>query len=348
MPKRFRYAAITVFVSLLLGFAWHLGKPLPIPASVTVQHRYSVALDLAQNGKPGAARLLYQQLAREDLSALRQAHLLEELPNYPSSQALKLASARLASPQPVVRHAAIQSISRLVSPAQLSLLLGPLLADGDPDTHFHAARQLLALSTQELGLYLADEEKVLDRYVEVLEQQPDDSAAQLQLAQIHLRNKDYVKAAATLARLPADTLDAVPLRVSLLEAQHQADAARQVLAEQLRRQPQSAFLQSQLGHWLQRNGAPEYALLALTRAVELEPDHPDYRYDLALALHGLDQTAAAQHQLDELLRRDPANRKARVLLIEYWKESGQLQNVQVLLAELEQQNPDDPLLQQVL
>jgi hypothetical protein len=31
-----------------------------------------------------------------------------------------------------------------------------------------------------------------------------------------------------------------------------------------------------------------------------------------------------------------------VLLIEYWKETGQLQNVQVLLAELERQNPDDP------
>jgi hypothetical protein len=33
------------------------------------------------------------------------------------------------------------------------------------------------------------------------------------------------------------------------------------------------------------------------------------------------------------------------LLIQYWKESGQLQNVQVLLAELEQQNPDDPVVQ---
>jgi hypothetical protein len=49
-----------------------------------------------------------------------------------------------------------------------------------------------------------------------------------------------------------------------------------------------------------------------------------------------------------VLSQQPANRRARVLLIQYWKESGQLQNVQVLLAELEQQNPDDPALQQGL
>jgi hypothetical protein len=36
-----------------------------------------------------------------------------------------------------------------------------------------------------------------------------------------------------------------------------------------------------------------------------------------------------------------------VLLINYWKESGQLQNVQILSAQLEQMNPD-PALQQGL
>ena len=49
-----------------------------------------------------------------------------------------------------------------------------------------------------------------------------------------------------------------------------------------------------------------------------------------------------------MLNRQPANRRARVLLIEYWKETGQLQNVQILLAQLEQLNPDDPLVQQGL
>lgn len=96
------------------------------------------------------------------------------------------------------------------------------------------------------------------------------------------------------------------------------------------------------------HGQTEYALLGLAKAVELEPDNSDYRYKLAIALHDLEQLEAAQRQLEELLQRQPSNRKARVLLIRYWKESGQLQNVQVLLAQLEQQNPDDPALQQGL
>ena len=78
------------------------------------------------------------------------------------------------------------------------------------------------------------------------------------------------------------------------------------------------------------------------------PDNADYRYDLATTLHAQDEVEAAQRQLEEIVQRDPANRKARVLLVNYWKETGQLQNVQVLLAQLEQQNPDDPALQQGL
>lgn len=351
MPKRFRYAAIGLCLLLALGLGWQLGKPLPVPASATTQHSYSQALAMVHDGKPGAARLLYQQLMRNDLSAVRQTSLLAELPNYPSPHALKLATAALQNDQALVRHAAIDCIVHLVPATQRSLLLGPLLSDHDTAIRFHAARVLFELSPDDLGLYFADLEKVLEQYVVTLQQQPDDAAAQLQLALLQLHEKAYAKADAALQRartLQPENLDTVPVQVRVLEALHQPDAAREVLAAQLLRHPQSAFLQSQLGHWLLRNGAPEYALLALTRAVELEPDNQDYRYDLAVALHGLDQVEAAQRQLDEVLRRQPANRKARWLLIDYWKETGQLQNVQILLAELEQQNPDDPLLQQAL
>ncbi|MNZ99793.1 Beta-barrel assembly-enhancing protease [compost metagenome] len=100
--------------------------------------------------------------------------------------------------------------------------------------------------------------------------------------------------------------------------------------------------------WLLHHGQNEFALLGLSRAVELEPNNKQYRYDLATTLHEEQELEAAQKQLQEIVQRHPADRKARVLLINYWKESGQLQNVQVLLAQLEQMNPDDPALQQGL
>lgn len=145
-----------------------------------------------------------------------------------------------------------------------------------------------------------------------------------------------------------DDLEAIAVQVELLERQGKSDPARALLAEQLLAHPQSALLQQQLGLWLMAHDEDEYALLALARAVELAPDNNDYRYVLATNLHDLQQIEAAQKQLEEILRRDPANRRARVLLIQYWKETGQLQNVQILLAELEQQNADDPSLQQGL
>ncbi len=80
--------------------------------------------------------------------------------------------------------------------------------------------------------------------------------------------------------------------------------------------------------------------------MELKPNNRDYRYDLATTLHGEQELEAAQKQLQEIVQRHPNDRRARVLLINYWKESGQLQNVQILLAQLEQMNPDDPALQQ--
>lgn len=349
MPRRFRpAAAVALALAVFMALAWHLGKPLPTPPSASVQYSYGLALENAHDGKPGAARLLYQQLARTDLTPEQQVDLLAELPNFPSTQALKLASAKLQSAAPLVRHAAIEGVLALVPAAQRSLLLGPLLSDADPDIRWHAARALLPLSPEQLGLYYAELEKTLDAYALALQNQPDDPDALLQLARLYLRDQDYAQAGLLVKRLrllQTDNLALIPLQMQVLEGQHLPDQAREVLAEPLRREPQSAYLQTELGHWLLRHGAPEYALLALARAVELAPDNADYRYDLAVALHGLDQLQAAQHQLDELLRRDPANRRARVLLIQYWKESGQLQNVQVLLAELERQNPDDPVVQ---
>ena len=352
MPKLFRNLFLLITLFIVLGAAWYLTRTKPAPTEPTASHSYSRALEQAHNGKPGAARVLYQQLARHDLSPIRRISLLAELANYPSPQALKLVKADLKDSQnPLVRHGAINTVIGLVPDAQRSLLLGPLLDDTDQDIRFHAARALLGLSPDDLGLYFGRLNAVLDEYVQALLSNPDDAEGQLQLARIYLYNDDYTQALTALKHaheLAPGDLETITVQVRVLEKQGQNDASRQLLAEQLIAHPESALLQHELGQWLLRHGQGEYALLALARASELEPDNSDYRYNLAVTLHQMDQVEAAQRQLDEILRRQPANRKARVLLIDYWKQTGQLQNVQVLLAELEQQNPDDPALQQGL
>jgi len=351
MSPRYRLliaASLLVIVPGVLGYLWH--EP-STPAPSVPPHSYHQALRQAHQGQPGAARVLYQQLQRADLAPDRRMALLAELPHYPSPQALKLAQDALENDDPGVRRAGIASVRGLLSDSQRSLVLGPLLDDDEQSVRFAAVDALLGLAPDDIGVYFGPLQEVLEHYQQVLEQQPEQPAAQVHLARLYLHERAFEAAAKALDRAlaqDAENLDALILHVRLLEDQGKHDAARQVLAQALVRHPQAAVLQYELGRWLRRHDQDEYALLAFARAVELGPRNADYRYALATTLHRLDQVEAAQKQLETLVDQQPANRKARVLLIQYWKETGQLQNVQVLLAQLEQQNPDDPLVQQGL
>jgi len=352
MRRRWRVGLTIVLFFMVVLISLLLVRSRPsVVVNAVPPHSYAEAFEQAHNGKPGAARVLYQQLARDDLSDIRRASLLAELPNYPSPQALKLVSADLQTGSPLVKAAAIESVSGLVTHDQRSLLIGPLLDDPEQSVQFAAARALLGLSPDDLGLYFTPLQQIVDKYETVLKDQPPTGASQLQLARLYLHNDDQQRAydALSLAQtLEPHNLEAGLAQIDLLDTQGKADQSRQLLAQLLERRPESSLLQHTLGMWLLHHGQGEYALLALTKAVELEPENSAYRYDLAIALHDLDQLEAAQKQLEEILQHQPSNRSARVLLIRYWKENGQLQKVQVLLAELEQQNPDDPALQQGL
>lgn len=347
MPRH-RLSLTAGLIMFILLAGWWLTHRAPA-ASPPPTFSYADTLQHATAGQPGAARMLYQMLARPELTEEQRITLLGVLPDYPSPQALKIASLALHDHSLPLRKAALHSIVGLVPDSQRSVLLGPLLEDPDPAMRFATARAMFGLSPDDLGLYFNAQQQVLGDYAAELAAQPASVENDVRLADLYMNNGEPTKAATALdhalAQAP-DNLEAAVRRVELLEKQHQSDAARQLLGQQLARHPDAAYLQHALGQWLLRQGQSEFALLGLARAVELQPDNDRYRYDLALALHALHQLEPAQKQLEEILARKPANRRARVLLIQYWQETGQLQNVQVLMAELEQQNPDDPALQQ--
>jgi tetratricopeptide (TPR) repeat protein len=351
MHQSRRYLFISLGLVLVILVGWlSLRTSAPVVPEA-IKHGYSEALAAARAGQPGAARQLYQQLGRPDLSVKRRVWLHAELPNYPSPQALKLADADLQSEAPEVRLAAIKSVVGLVPGGQRSLLLGPLLDDEDQTVRFAAINALLGLTPDELGLYFAPLQQGIDSWEQALKGQAPSAETYAQLARLHLHNAELKEAQQALEntlQLEPGNLPALVMQIDVLDRLGQSDAARQLLARQLKAQPDSAYLQDALGLWLLHHGQREFALLGLSKAVELDPDNKDYRYDLATTLHSAEELEAAQKQLQDIVQRHPSDRKARVLLINYWKESGQLQNVQVLLAQLEQLNPDDPALQQGL
>ncbi|MDN5598133.1 MAG: hypothetical protein L0G75_14980, partial [Pseudomonas sp.] len=110
MSKSRRYSIIGLCALLLIVLiTWFFSRTPAVAVPPAIAHGYSKALKQAHNGEPGAARVLYQQLGRPDLSPERRAALHAEMPNYTSPQALKLAYKDLANESALVREAAIHS-----------------------------------------------------------------------------------------------------------------------------------------------------------------------------------------------------------------------------------------------
>ena len=112
MSKSRRYSIVGLCALLFIVLiSWYFTRTPPVVVPPAIAHGYAKALKQAHNGEAGAARVLYQQLGRPDLSDVRRAALHAELPNYPSPQALKLADKDLANDAPMVREAAFTASS---------------------------------------------------------------------------------------------------------------------------------------------------------------------------------------------------------------------------------------------
>ncbi|WP_375740627.1 multiheme c-type cytochrome [Pseudomonas boanensis] len=309
--------------------------------------RYDDSLWLVRNGKPGASRALFQQLETRDLPAIRRATLLAELPTYPSERALKAAANDLVNPSPQVREAAVKAVAALVPPEQRRNLLAPLLIDPVRAVRIAAAYELLRLRATGLGNYEKSWTKAIGEYEAALLSQQDRAEANLKLAALYQANgrsddvEHYLRAA--LQRDPDYLLALVGL-TQWLDSNFRWEEGRALLDQAIANHPQSPLLQQANGLALMRKGDREAALKAFAESTRLEPDNGQYAYAYAVALHDSGQLEPACQQLEKLLEREPANREARLALINYWREAGQIQKVQALLAELEQLNPDDPSL----
>lgn len=309
--------------------------------------RYDESLWLIRNGRPGASRALFQQLTSEGLPAIRRATLLAELPHYPSERALAAAARDLNHPAPLVRESAVRAVAALVPPEQRRNLLAPLLSDPIRAVRIGAARELLGLRATGLGNYESAWSEAIGEYEAALLSQQDRAEANLALAQLYQANgrADAVEGRLrTAVQRDPEHLPAQVALVQWLDNNYRWDEGRALLEQALAGHPRSALLRHANGVMLLRRGDLPAATRAFAEAVRLEPSNKVYDYSYAVALHDSGQLEAACHRLEALLERDPANREARLALISYWREAGQIQKVQALLAELEQQNPDDPEL----
>ncbi|AIG01096.1 TPR domain protein [Pseudomonas fluorescens] len=306
--------------------------------------RYDESLALIRGGQPGAAQALYEQLARSNLPQIQRATLLAELPNYPSEQALKLATKDLGHPAPQVRESALRAVSAFLPPAERVALYGPLLKDPVRAVRILAARDLLSVAAQGLGPAW---EQAIREYENVQLSLQERAEANLNLAMLYQGSGRAAQVEAQLRTALLRDPDFHPALVTLaqwLEANGRSEEARRLVADSLKQHPEAALLQHTQGLMLIRQGNTPPALAHLREAARLEPGNGQYSFVLAVALHDGGQVDKACQQLEDLLKRQPYNRNARLSLIQYYLENGQEPKAQEVMQGWKKLNPADPAL----
>ncbi|MGB3126250.1 MAG: tetratricopeptide repeat protein [Pseudomonas sp.] len=314
----------------------------PAARAVLQAPSYGDSMALIRGGQPGAAQALYDQLARGNLPAIQRATLLVELPNYPSEQALKLATKDLGNPAPQVRESAVRATSALLPPPERVSLYAPLLKDPVKAVRIVAARDLLGVPGQGPAW-----DNAIAEYEQVQLSLLERAEANLNLAMLYQASGrgDNVEAQLRTALLrDPDFFPALVTLAQWLEANGRNEEARSLIAAQLARQPDAPLLQHTQGLMLIRAGDVAKALPYLRRAVRLAPDNGQFAFVLAVALHDSGKVDDACRELESLLQRQPYNRNARLSLIQYYLENGQEPKAQIVLQGWKKLNPGDPAL----
>ena len=307
--------------------------------------RYDESLWLIRNGQPGAAQVMLTQLQRSNLPAIQRATLLNELPTYPSEKAFELARQDLNNLEPQVRESAVRAVSALLPPTDRAPLLTPLLGDPIKAVRIAAARELLSAGRTGLGPAQARWNAAIAEYENVQKSLIERAEANLNLAVLYQasgRDNDVERLLRTALVRDPDFHPASVTLVQWLEASGRVEEAQALLTQSLKKHPDVALLQHTLGLALVRAGKPVPAMAALRKAARLELENAQYSYVLAVALHDSGKVDQACTELERLLKNQPANRNARLLLFRYYLGSGQEAQAQALLQAWRGINSGDP------
>ncbi len=296
--------------------AWY---PSPKPGA----QDFAEAFDLGDRRAPGAQQALAAVATDSSESNIARASALARLRNFPSPEALDIATKSLTIEDPLVRVAAISIIAGADAATRRSNLV-PLLRDKWRLVRMEAARALVpdvgllgderAAFDKALGMYVAGQLFNAERpetHVNLgnlyLEQgKPDAARASFRTA-IELDNR-FVAANIALAEVE--------------RSQGNEAAAQKILHDALADNPKSAPVEHALGLSLIRQKRIKEAMEYLSRAVEHAPENARFAYVLAVALHDTGKRREATEVLKTALLSNPYDRELLSALVSYEMEAG--------------------------
>jgi predicted CXXCH cytochrome family protein len=307
---------------------------------------YALALWKVRTAQPGAAQALFSQLDTPMVAAIRRATLINELPNFPSQQAVETSTAALNDNAAQVREAAVQVVAAQLPVEQRLSLLGPLLQDPVLAVRIASARALLGLPGGQ-GAFQPAFDKAIGEYEQVQLSLQERAEANLNLAMLYQANGESARVEPYLRAAIARDSDFLPAWVTLvqwLDAHERTEESWKLLSAKLAENPDVALLQYTKGLALVRRAQPVEALKALREANRLQPDNARFAYVLALTQQDQGDTQSATRLLEKTLEQHPDNREVRLALVAQLRDEGRVPEMKARIDELKAINPGDPLL----
>jgi tetratricopeptide (TPR) repeat protein len=285
------------------------------------------ALQASDKGDLNAWKLLSGVMADPAQSGLARASALARMPLELDSSQMKQAIAMLGDTAPIVRRAAVDSLSGTPQ-ALRAQLLRPLLDDPVKGVRTAAARLLADISTSQWDSRSQSRmAKVLEEYIALQSFNADRPESYNNLGTLYMDQRDWPKAEAALKKAIAidATLAVSSLNLADLYRELQReDEAQTLLLGVLRQDPKHAAAHHALGLFRLRQGKIRDALSSLAQAVRLAPENPRFAYVYALALESNGQAPQAVAVLKKSLAHHPNELDSVRALVSFCRRLGDM------------------------
>lgn len=306
---------------------------------------FAAAFAEAEIGAPGVQSDLLAVLGNETQPAIVRASAARRMAPYLGAATLPALQHALADRDPLVRAAAVSSLSGL-DPAGRARAIAPRLADPDRNVRMEAARALAGEPERQIDArYAPALVRAIGEHLAAERFNADRPEAQLNIGNLLGARGDFAGAQAAYREALALEPGFAPAAANLADlhrAQGDDVRAEQVLRDALARNAGDASLHHALGLTLVRRQQRAEALSELAIAARLDPGNPHFAYVHAVALYDGGAPEQALRVLVAAQRQHPYDRAILSALITYQREAGQVDKAEANRALLESLEPALP------
>jgi tetratricopeptide (TPR) repeat protein len=267
---------------------------------------------------------------------IQQATLISKLAGFPSRLAIETASGHLASPDPLIRRAAIGALQAI--PLQLRWqLLQSLMTDPVKSVRLDVASALADVLPQLEGSDAEQLGRLIDEYRESINYNADTPGGQLAIGNLELRLGYSILAEQAYQKALDIEPQFVPALINLADLYRAIGSdgeASALLQRAVEIAPDSANSNHAYGLYLVRSGKQDEALKYLETATRQQDASPRHVYVYAVALDSRGETEAAMKVIELASRRWVNNIDLYFLQVSYMDKTGNTDDIHRYLSTL--------------